>query len=331
MPLSKRISFFIQFERGVRAIPYAEQVVPLALIRRAIDYFYQTVAVVRNPARRQTILNSVKEAIAAPMFLSAAGQMAWRAYLRSQNSYPRRPKRVAIVAHVYYPDLLDEIVACWRACPPGTPLHITTQPRNESEVQKQLAATPGVILHLHDNRGRDIAPFMAVLNSGALANFDAVLKLHTKRSPHLPDGETRRRLLFAGLAGNHWQVNRILSKFDNQTTGIVGWSKSYRNRSFYWMANKPHVMHLCRDMQPTTDIAVSFFEGSMFWFRPAALEPLRSLHLATEDFEPEEGQTDGALHHAIERVFNLSAVAAGYNVVSDTGQTLIAAKADHLQ
>lgn len=288
-------------------------------------------AAVRDQDLRHHLLSSIEETIAAPIFLSATGQMAWRTYLRSQGKYPHREKRVAILAHVYYPDLLDEIVACLRACPPGTALHITTQPRNESEVRKHLAAIQGVALHLHDNRGRDIAPFMGVLNSGALANFDVVLKLHTKRSPHLPNGESRRRLLFAGLAGNHLQVNRILGRFDNQTTGIVGWSKSYRNISSYWMANKPRVIQLCRAMQPASAIAVSFFEGSMFWFRPAALEPLRTLHIATEDFEPEDGRTDGALHHAIERVFNLSALAAGYDVVSDTGRTLIAAKAGLLR
>ena len=44
--------------------------------------------------------------------------------------------------------------------------------------------------------------------------------------------------------------------------------------------------------------------GSMFWFRPQALEPFFSLNLNLNQFEKQsEKKIDGTLAHAIERLF----------------------------
>ncbi len=53
----------------------------------------------------------------------------------------------------------------------------------------------------------------------------------------------------------------------------------------------------------------------MFWLRPAALRPLLDANLDITDFDAESGQHDGTLAHAVERMFALSARAAGMRVV----------------
>ena len=65
---------------------------------------------------------------------------------------------------------------------------------------------------------------------------------------------------------------------------------------------------------PIRGDAFDFFEGTMFWARPQALAPLRRLGLAAEAFAPEAGRVDGALEHAVERLFNHAARVAGFRV-----------------
>jgi len=48
---------------------------------------------------------------------------------------------------------------------------------------------------------------------------------------------------------------------------------------------------------------LNFVAGSMFYARREVLQPILNLHLSEDDFEPEAGQTDGTLAHAVERVF----------------------------
>ena len=50
----------------------------------------------------------------------------------------------------------------------------------------------------------------------------------------------------------------------------------------------------------------------MFWFRPKALLPTVALGWSGDAFEPEQGQREGTLAHAIERVLPLAARVTGY-------------------
>ena len=166
----------------------------------------------------------------------------------------------------------------------------------------------------------DIAPFLAVLRSGTLDGYDVVLKLHSKRSTHLFTGETRRRLLYEFLAGHPRQVRRILALFADARVGLVGWGGSLRLHPRHWGKNQQRVEGLWREFaaaarapdEAALQMNLAYFEGSMFWFRPAALAPLRKLGLSVEDFEAEEGQVDGALQHALERTPIQAAAFAGY-------------------
>ncbi len=179
-----------------------------------------------------------------------------------------------------------------------------------------------VILIETPNRGRDIAPLMTVLRSGELAPFDAVLKVHTKRSPHLIDGEVRRKLLFDMLCGSRSRVRRVLKLFLDPTTGMVGWRASYRSALPYWMDNRARVEALSRDLGITGTPPLGFFEGSMFWFRPQALDMLLALPLTVDAFEVEAGQIDGMLHHAVERLFTIAARVNGFAVRDLNGHVL---------
>ena len=283
-----------------------------------------------NPPRLRYRANKQLEAPLGTRFLSTRGQRTWDAYLRVAVSNTVPDLKAAVVAHVYYPDLLDEVLHCWRTIPIAADLHITTIDGRAAEIAARTAHEKNVHIHIHPNRGRDIAPFMALLNDGTLSRYDAVLKIHTKRSPQLRNGNLRRQLLFAHLAGHHLQIIRILRQFERPpvgtesgpAAGMVGWGLNWRRDALYWYSNQNRVQDLCSRMGIAARPLPCFFEGSMFWFRPAAFERLRGLQLAAIDYEPESGQLDGALHHALERTFTLAALASGYTIKAANGRVL---------
>lgn len=249
-----------------------------------------------------------------PVIVSEPGRQlrAWLAGLRRPAPVPRI--RSAVVGHVYYVDLFPEILRCRDVLPGTVPLHVTV-PHDRVEALQALAqGQPNVHVHPCENRGRDIAPFMSLLNAGILDDYDAVLKLHTKRSPHLRDGDIRRKLLFTMLCGERNAACRVLAEFEKPETGLVGWASAYRTAPIYWMANEARVREITARMDADQVLRLGFFEGSMFWCRPAALSRLRQLGLQTEDFEAEGRQLDGTLHHALERCFTIAAWADGFVV-----------------
>jgi hypothetical protein len=63
----------------------------------------------------------------------------------------------------------------------------------------------------------------------------------------------------------------------------------------------------------TYDYPCEFPAGSVFWARAKTLRPLTEANFSLDEFDPEQGQTDGTLAHAIERMVFMSAELAGYN------------------
>lgn len=237
---------------------------------------------------------------------------------------------IAIVAHAYYPELLADILRQRALFSGDVPLHVTVPDDKRRQAEAVVAGSDHVHLHSVPNRGRDIAPFLSLLNAGELDRYDVVLKVHTKRSPHLLDGNIRRKLLFALLFGERNANQRIINLFADPAVGMVGWGGCYHKNPAYWMDNKVRTLDLAERMGAGDVARLGFFEGTMFWVRPAALEPLKRLGLAVDDFEAEQGQTDGTLHHALERCFTISAWSAGYDVLDLRGRLLDAGRAGGL-
>lgn len=255
-----------------------------------------------------------------PIMVSAPAR-ALRALADRPSPFPL-PLQVAVTAHAYYPELIPEILRCRAFVSADAPVFLTVPPEKMAAAEAIIGGMPNITVTSAPNRGRDIAPFLGLLQSGAFEPFDAVLKLHTKRSPHLLDGETRRKLLFDTLCGSHRNVRRTLGAFADPLVGMAGWRSCFRRSPSYWMANRARVEDLASRLDLRDAVKLGFFEGSMFWFRPAALGPLRSSALRAEDFEPEAGQVDGTLHHALERMFTIAAWAGGYVVTDLEGREL---------
>lgn len=230
---------------------------------------------------------------------------------------PATDDRPCAVLHVWYPELLDELVAALRASGLDWRLIVTTATEREAAVRERIARL-GVDaeVEVFENRGRDILPFLHVANRLLDEGVSTVLKLHGKRSTHRQDGEIWRRELLDKLLAPA-RAARIATAFrDDARLGLVHAEGHLQPLDYYWGANQDNVDYLARRLGvPAPDVGRdSFIAGSMLWLRPAALRPLLDAHLSVEEFEPEAGQLDGTLAHAVERVLTLAAGAGGFRI-----------------
>ena len=167
-----------------------------------------------------------------------------------------------------------------------------------------------LVVALVPNRGRDVAPFVAHF-AARLQTYTYVAHVHSKKSLYNrgATGNWRSYLLDA-LFGSSKRIMQIMTLLDKESGFGLVFPQMHDRLPVWaatWLASRDRGRELLYKMgislfpQDYFDFPV----GTMFWARADALRPLFALGLTTEDFDPEEGQQDGTLAHALERVIGI--------------------------
>ena len=177
-------------------------------------------------------------------------------------------RRVLVIAHVYYPELWDELAAGIERIPGEVDLVVTlVEGRAEHLAEPIRARFPGADVRVLANQGRDVWPLLQVLDR--VPGHDAVLKVHTKRSPHMRNGDAWRRDLLDGLVGSTAADRGDPRADGRRSTDRDGRSGTQRPRAGVPRANRPRVEALARQGGRVFDPdALWFPAGSMFWSPP---------------------------------------------------------------
>jgi lipopolysaccharide biosynthesis protein len=225
---------------------------------------------------------------------------------------------LAIVVHVFHYELWEEIAAALRHIPQSFDLYCTVIRREGfdplvAEIQIRF---PNAQVLCFPNHGRDIFPFVHLVNSGIFSNYAVVCKLHTKKSVHLEDGDRWRSELIQGILPSSAQIREVLDAFlADPNIGAVVSDSNLMAHPHLWGANRQRVTDELWRIDIAADrYKLSFPGGSMYWIKPEALRLLQSMNFCAEDFEREEGQLDGTLAHAIERIMGFLVQHAGQRV-----------------
>ncbi len=229
----------------------------------------------------------------------------------------------AVIINLYYDDLWEELAECLGNLD-DFDLYMSVRPGIRMSVLADvLERYPGARLYAFPNRGRDIGPFFEILARVPIERYRFVCKIHTKKSLHRKDGDAWRRDLLGKLLGSRETVAKIERIFDGHPdVGLVGPEGHLVLGTTFWGSNEARVKEIAARMgMSAMPDSFSFFAGSMFWFRPAALMPLIQLGFRSHDFELEAGQVDGTLAHAIERLFPLAVKSAGFRQVDTSMET----------
>jgi lipopolysaccharide biosynthesis protein len=226
-----------------------------------------------------------------------------RAVSRCDENIPR----IAVVLHLFYWDLVDELADYISNVPFPFDLYVTATegifPQAFSYFNHRFPQASVNVVEV-ENRARDIGPFLTKFTS-RYYDYDLVCKVHSKKSPHAPHLSGWRGFLLDRLLGSDLQIREIVGEFDRDPKlGLLYPNYLPEIRSaISWGENRGPMSDLFSwldiDFDPTSPCL--FPAGSMFWFRPKALSTLIDLDFSIEEFPEERGQTDGTLAHAIER------------------------------
>jgi len=229
----------------------------------------------------------------------------------------QKTAEIAVIIHLYYIELWDEVKANLASFKEVTfDLYININ--NECSVDHINTirdSYPDARIFSFENRGRDILPFLKIFNIVYPLNYGHICKIHSKKSFHREDGDKWRHNLINGLIGSPAIIKENLEKFvRNPKTGIIvpkGNVFEYKD----WIGSNNEMVEgfaLKNNIKITEDF--TFPSGSMFWFKPVVFKQLYK-NIDFTVFKTENGQLDGTMAHSIERIFGLLCHANGYDLV----------------
>lgn len=231
-----------------------------------------------------------------------------------------RTASAALVVHLFYRDLLDELCALIANVPGPMDVFITVADDAPVEWVSELRTKlPNAYVLAVPNRGRDILPFFLLLPVLQQFGYAAVCKLHSKKSPHRKDGQDWRASLWQGLFSPQ-AVAAARKAFDSdKSLGLLAPVNALTDLSQRdtYTNNRPWLDRLLKHIEPRRakgNYRLRFPAGSMFWFRVNAMPSMAELGISAADFEVELGQVDGTLAHALERLFAFGVVSRKYKV-----------------
>ncbi len=252
--------------------------------------------------------------VAAPHFLTKE---------EGSVSQPLRQHATALICHLHYPELLDELVGALEPLDGDFDLYLSIPKAASGFFPEVFTLFPGAFILPMENIGRDINPFLVILKAILSLGYESLLKIHTKRSPHRADGDAWRQDMYARLLGNRENVLKILQRLAaDPHVGIIapkGHVVSYRA---YCGASRDRVLAIARaaGVSYAEQHDFSFVAGTMFWAKPLALESLTRIPDEQLQYEDEVIAADGALVHALERFMGLAVHKEGLEILETDGQ-----------
>jgi hypothetical protein len=226
-------------------------------------------------------------------------------------------QRIALHLHVYYADLLVEMLRRLSLNTVRPDLFVSV-PNTQvaDDIRELLKGYTGTVVDVQivPNRGRDIGPFLTAFGPALVDDYDIVGHLHTKKTADLKDemvGKNWYQFLLENLLGGKAPMaDIILGRMASDPS--IGMVYPDDPNVVGWGSNRPFAEELGHDL------GLSYFPehflfpvGTMFWARVAAIRPLFDLRLDWSDYPAEPLPYDGSMLHAMERLFPLVASTQG--------------------
>lgn len=252
------------------------------------------------------------------------------------KSHQSTNKRVALMIHIYFKDLVDYCFEYAKSMPEYADVYITVINEDTREVVKKVFSKlkcNKLIIITMPNRGRDVSSILVALRE-YLYEYEYICFVHDKKSTQdkpLTVGKDFGYKCYENLLGSSAFVENVIHTFEtNPRLGMLMPPPPVHgiyHMLLYdeWGGNYELVIDVAKRLGITIPIMydkelISPL-GTMFWFRPKALRTLIDYNWEYTDFPQEPNKTDGTILHAIERIYGLVVQHDGYYpawVISDS-------------
>ena len=220
--------------------------------------------------------------------------------------------RVAVQAHIFYEDLIIDIINKTNNIPIKYDFFISTTNKEIRDIIFKFLslyskANQYEIL-IVENKGRDVLPLLTQLKN-KVKQYKYLCHIHSKKSKKDPFiGYYWRNYLYNNLIGNKRIVSEILSDFENNKKlgFIFPETFYYIIKEKYKLTNKnlKYMKYILKKLFPDSKpgILLDFPAGNMFWARTSAIFQIFEFNFDIK-FAKEKNQTNNTIMHGIERIW----------------------------
>jgi len=249
---------------------------------------------------------------------------------KKESENVTRPLKIAIAVHVYYLDVVDDILDYLVNIDDEYTLFCTVDKEKKGALLKILEKRNiKAEVIIVENIGYDILPFLQLLPLLKKQNFDIVCKLHTKKDvvnidKSNPEIESSLwfRMLLDSVLGSKKGVEEILSALKNdKEIGMISSAELFLSAQRFMFENHVDSARLLNVLDENFDSGQDwgFTAGSMFWARLEIFDPvIDKIELLNNMFRHDVKMSKGShdsIFHAMEKVFGALPVIAGKKTV----------------
>ena len=226
---------------------------------------------------------------------------------------------IAVQVHIYYEDLMDEVINKTNNIPVKFDLFITIISKKHKlmieDIIKKYSKANKYEIKLVENKGRDVLPFLNQMKF-KIKNYKYFCHIHTKKSKHDTFlGFNWRNYLYGNLLGNKEIISDILIDFEKYGKlgfifpevyyGIIKDTNNYYSTEF--PLHKPNIKYMnfiLEKLFPRFKIGdkLIFPTGNMFWAKVSAIHQIFRIRFKKK-FPKELNQTNETIMHGIERIW----------------------------
>ena len=182
---------------------------------------------------------------------------------------------IAVQVHIYYIDLIYEIINKTNNIPVQFDLYITTNTRKKksyiTEYINKYSKANNFKIKILDNNGRDVLPLLNQMNYIG-KKYKYFCHIHSKKSRHDPKyGLAWRNYLYKNLLGNKEIISHILTEFENnEKLGFIFPETFYEAKVHALKLPEPlkkNINFLINSIFPGYKMGktLDFPAGNMFW------------------------------------------------------------------